>query len=167
MVISPISPLAVTPPTLRPRINLNTISPRNRRPLPDFPVNFTNTDRSPLNSKHWGNTPFFTNAKAASMLEKGWLRSMLPLQIGEKGLYTMKDGPNIEVTVDDVILRPQKRARYIFIDSSGQEIEAVERDRFEEWDFYTSTTPVPFVPVKKTGGTKKRKTYKKRSKKQK
>lgn len=170
MALSPITP-QVSPPTLRPTLKLNTIGVKNRRPLPGFPRGtFTNkANRPALNSKQWGNTPFFTNAKPASMLEEGWLRSALPLYIGEEGLYMAKGGPKIEVTVENLILNAHPQTtKYIFLDTSGGHIEADERDRFEEWNFYTRTTPVPFVPIKKSGGNyKKRKTYRKRSKKQK
>ena len=128
---------------------------------------FEKNNRNALPSRQLGNTPFFTNAKPASMLERGWIRSMDSLRVGQKGLYTIKDGPEIEVSV---ISRGEKYngtakngvLQYVFLDTNGNNIDASEGDRYEEWDFYTATNPVPFVPRK--GGTRKHKKRKTRRK---
>lgn len=98
------------------------------------------------------------------MAEKGWKRSTIHLVKGLTGLYTENDGPQVEVTVEDVILTSPQTTKYKLLDATGQTIQVSELDRFEDWNFYTRITPVPFVP--KRGG-KKRTTRRKRSKKQK
>jgi topoisomerase IA-like protein len=42
---------------------------------------------------------FFTNAKPASMLEKGLKLSTIELNVGDEGLYMERDGPTIIVRV--------------------------------------------------------------------
>jgi hypothetical protein len=150
------------PQNVKPTLNETLMNSKGAKRL-IFPAGtFRPNMRTKVKSRRWGNTPFFTNAKPASMLEKGWIRSRSSLRPGQKGLYTVKDGPEIEVTL---VTRGQKyngNARnavlhYMFLDSNGNNIDASERDRYEEWDFYTATNPVAFVPKK--GGTRK---YKKR-----
>jgi hypothetical protein len=147
------------PTSVKPTLNEKSMNKKvYRRSV--FPHGtFRKNNRNTLESKEWGNTPFFTNAKPTSMLERGWIRSRNSLKPGQKGLYTVKDGPEVEVTV---VSRGQvyngnrrnSKLYYIFLDSNGNNINASEKDRYEEWDFYTATRPVPFV--RRRGGRKTR-----------
>jgi len=167
LYISPTSsengtPVTPSSPILpKPTINLGKIRNGNWNPPLSVPQGtFTNDpSRLTLESKHYGDPPFFTNAKKASMLERGWVRANM-IYPGQTGLYTMDDGPEAEVIVqgsDDPRL-------YKFIADDGTVIRPVKQQRYGTWDFYSKTTPVPFVPRK--GGKKrtqrKRKTLKKR-----
>jgi hypothetical protein len=154
-------------PSVKPELNERLIERKTYRGK-IFPNGiFKKNNRNTLNSKQWGNTPFFANAKPVAMLERGWKRSSDFLRPGQKGLYTEKDGDELEVTV---MSRGQNFAnngnyaelKYTLRTKNGNTIKASEEDRYEEWDFYTATKPVPFVPRK--GGTyknKKRKTRRK------
>ena len=161
LYISPATSFAgsenLSPVNLKPTLNETLMNKRSsiRKKFPNGTFSRRN-NRNTLNSRQWGNTPFFTNAKPASMLERGWVRSVHRLKLGLKGLYTEKDGPEIEVEVINVTDKPRARRGciYSFKNSSGGLISADDDNRFEEWDFYTATNPVPFVPKK--GGKKTR-----------
>ena len=160
---SPVSN-ASSPILPKPTINIPGNNDGYSRPrLAVPPGTFTNnTRRRPLTSKQFGNAPFFMNAKPASMLERGWIRANPgPILPGTKGLYTIKDGTEFEVTVEE----PDKKKMYRFkADEDDTVIRPVIDDRYEDWDFYIKTKPVPFVPRK--GGRKSRKARKtKKSKK--
>ena len=148
----------VLPVNLKPTMNeklMNTKSNR-RRGFPNGIFSRRN-NRNTMNSRQWGNTPFFTNAKPTSMLEKGWVRSRDKLKVGEKGLLTYNDGPQFDVEVVNKKLKIFKSvpwAIYSFKNNNDEVFELDDRDRFEEWDFYTATNPVAFVPKK--GGKKTR-----------
>lgn len=155
---------ASSPILPKPTINIPENNDSYSRPrLAVPPGTFTNNPkRRPLTSRQFGNAPFFINAKPASMLERGWIRADSdPILPGTKGLYTIKDGPEFEVTVEE----PDKKKMYKFkADEDGTVIRPVIDDRYEDWDFYVKTKPVPFVPRK--GGRKSRKARKsKKSKK--
>jgi hypothetical protein len=146
----------LSPVNLKPILNeklLNIAS--NRRGFPNGIFSKRN-NRNTLNSKQWGNTPFFTNAKPTSMLERGLLRSRGKLKSGQKGLLTQKDGPEFKVEVAEVSHKAYPKTGYIysFIGDNNTMIKLNDNDRFEEWDFYYYTKPVPFVPKK--GGKKTR-----------
>lgn len=108
--------------------------------------------RRPLVSRVWGSVPFFKNAKPASMLERGYIKSkIIYLVQGEVGLLTEKDG--IETNVRVISNPPDHigQPNYTFstIEPNPQDrtlIYAPLNDRFERWDFYTHTAPVAFVP---------------------
>jgi hypothetical protein len=148
------------PQNVKPTLNKTLMKKRvYRRPV-FLHGTFRKNNRNTLESREWGNTPFFTNAKPTSMLERGWIRSRSSLKYGQKGLYTVKDGPEVEVTVvsrGQVYNGNRKNSKlyYVFLDTSGNNIHASEGDRYEEWDFYTATRPVPFV--RRRGGTRKHK----------
>lgn len=139
--------------TAKPTLNesmLNRTVRRNMTLAPDFFF----TSRTPLKSKTIGNPPFFTNAKPAEMLERGWIRSEeRELPKGTKGLYVEKDGHEIEVTVVRDLHRTFDGGNlYTFVDSSGNVYQPTIHDRLERWDFYLPTKPKPFVP--RVGGKK-------------
>jgi len=166
---SPLPPPPPPPPpppiNLKPRIHLSLVDQKIKRG-PTFPVGtFSNNSmRSPLMSRRWGKAPFFSNAKPASMLERGLKRSTQVLVPGQKGIITINDGPQEEVEVVSVTtkLLPKKVSVYTFKNSSGELFEKDDWDRFEEWDFYMVTEAKPFVPKVRKGGKKKsRKTRRK------
>jgi len=127
---------------------------------------------------------FFTNAKPASMLEKGLKLSTIELNVGDEGLYMERDGPTIIVRVKAIRCIPiaelqQQNPKkynmkylnmfetrcvneYIFTNmETGTDLNPYndyERSIRREWYFYTRVEPVPFVPKKGAGRfTKKRK----------
>jgi len=149
-------PLAVAAPiaqNARPQLNerLLTMSKRYPSRIPAGTFSHVPT-RKPLHSKIWGNAPFFKNAKPASMLERGYVRSMgRKLVEGEHGLFTEKDGIEREVRVIDNPPDVYGRPNYTFITVESNPayktlIYAPLNNRFEFWDFYTHTAPVAFVP---------------------
>lgn len=160
------SPLPPPPPVnLRPELNEKLLNRRVKRELPFPPGTFSNNShRSPLMSRRWGRPPFFTNAKPASMLERGLKRNKEALVPGQKGILTTNDGPEEEVQVVSVSRKqsPKKVNVYTFMNSSGEIFDKDDLDRFEEWDFYTVVEPKPFVPRK--GGAKRKSKRKTRRK---
>jgi hypothetical protein len=138
------------PVNLKPEINLRLVEQNGRR---GRRVVFNGNSRTPISSKGWGNAPFFTNAKPARMLERGWVRAIDKLTPGEKGLYTEKDGPESEVEVVEVI-NNKKLHSYTLKNKAGNLFNANNSDRFEEWDFYYPTAPKPFIP--RRGGTRRK-----------
>ena len=114
---------------------------------------------------------FFTNAKPASMLEKGLKLSTTELSVGDEGLYMERDGPTIMVRVRAVRCIPFNRLlledpqryemqflrmfeagcvnEYIFTNmETGTDLNPYndyERSVRREWSFYTHVDPVPFV----------------------
>uniref|UniRef100_A0A6C0DJP4 Uncharacterized protein n=1 Tax=viral metagenome TaxID=1070528 RepID=A0A6C0DJP4_9ZZZZ len=149
----------------KPEINLSIVNTNGKRVSRFPPGTFTgrkNTNKT-LESRHWGNTPFFTNAKATSMLERGWVRSRGQLKPSQRGLFVDKDGSEEEVDIMDIKYKPfPRRGRiFTFADNSGIMFDKDENDRFEQWDFYYSTKPVPFTPRK--GGKKTRKSRKRKT----
>jgi hypothetical protein len=163
-------------PSLKPTLNEESLDkvlkrePEFVKVLKTYPA-FVPIKKSPLVSRIWGRPPFFRNAKPAAMLERGWIQPREYLVSGQKGLYTEKDGDEVEATVKSRVRAVSKRIdydgqwEYTLQTENGNFIKANEGDRYEAWDFYTATTPVPFVPRK--GGSKKRKSRKHRSKKRK
>jgi hypothetical protein len=83
-------------PSVKPELNESLMNKKKyrRKVFPNGTFEYNN--RNTLISRHWGNTPFFTNAKPTAMLERGWVRSSDFLGPGQKGLYTEKDGEEIE-----------------------------------------------------------------------
>jgi hypothetical protein len=149
-------------PTEKPTLNETLLNKRNltRRGV-NLDLPREEYDRDTVNSKRWGKAPFFSNAKPASMLEQGWKRNTRALKVGDKGLYTINDGPQVEVEVEKVITNEGGRDVYTFKDISGQLINPETNERFEGWDFYDRVTPVPFV---RKGGTKKRSSHRRKKK---
>ena len=95
---------------------------------------------------------FFQNARPASRLETGLVRSVDNiLQIGQRGVLMVDDGPSTEVKLMRNPPDLNGNNNYTFIDvirtPRGYKILFAPADqRYNEWDFYTHTTPVPFVP---------------------
>jgi hypothetical protein len=88
------------------------------------------------------------------MLERGWARS-LAIRLYSQGLVVFDDGPEVKVTVMDIV-RTINGTRYIMKNNStGEEFTLHGRARYDEWDFYMATAPVPFVPRSSSGGSKK------------
>jgi hypothetical protein len=135
---------------LKPEINLRLVEQNGRR---GPAVIFGEVPWKTQNSKQWGNTPFFANAKPTRMLERGWVRATDKLSPGEKGLYTAKDGPESEVEVVEVINNGRMHS-YTLQKKNGNFINANNSGRFEEWDFYYPTAPKPFIP--RRGGTRRK-----------
>ena len=148
------------PDNVRPEINLSLVNTNGRRVSRFPPGTFTRRNHTTLESRQWGNTPFFTNAKPASMLERGWLRARGQLKISQRGLFVDKDGSEEEVELVDIEHRafPARGRIFTFMDKSGKTFDIGDTNRFEEWDFYYPTKPVPFTPRK--GGKKTRKSKK-------
>lgn len=142
---------------LRPEINLNVVNTNARR-VTEFPEGtFSKRSGTALPSRQWGYTPFFTNAKGASMLERGWVRAIGQLKPRERGLFVDKDGSEEEVQVLLINYKkyPERGRIFTFVDKDGKLFDKGDEDRFERWDFYYPTEPVKFVPRK--GGKKTRK----------
>jgi len=136
-------------PNAKPKLNENLMNKTLHR-RKGFPLGiFRKNNRNTVESKYWGETPFFENAKAASMLEKGWKMSEGIIKPGENGLYIEDDGPTFEAKLDSV-----NGNTYIFKTKAGKLIKASQSNRFEDWNFYYPTKPVAFVP-RKRGGSKK------------
>ena len=144
-----------TPINARPEINLNLIkSTRKKGFVPPKGIFSNKENRSTLESRYWGNAPFFTNAKPAAMLERGWMRSLSLLK-GQRGLLTIKDGPEVEVKVLEGLhynlLTGKKFFTVIELGSSTREPIDLPVDSWhEEWDFYIPTKPIPFIPRHKS-----------------
>jgi hypothetical protein len=144
--------------------------------IPESPISYI-SPVSPVNlpvnlpKLHFGGNEFFTNAKPASMLEKGLKLSTTELSVGDEGLYMERDGPTIMVKVKAVRCIPiaelhqqnstkykmkylrmfeaQCVNEYIFTNvETGADLNPYndyERDVIREWTFYTRVDPVPFV----------------------
>lgn len=134
-------------------------------------------DRATVNSKF--NDGFFTNAKAASMLERGWRQAELngepklnDFREGVAGLLTIDDGPELDVEVIEgfhgihIPVTPTTgwtTYGYTFKELGKEDsevLELLEKHRHNKWDFYIRTAPVPFTPrapTRKRGGSKQRK----------
>jgi hypothetical protein len=100
---------------------------------------FPKYKRKTLNS---GNKDgFFSNAKRAYMLERGWKEeNKWLLEKGNSGLLAIDDGPEIEVTIEAVT---RYKEVYTFKDKNDNIFDIPSH---EDWVFYTRTKPVPFVP---------------------
>ena len=154
------------PENARPEINLSLVNTNGKRVSRFPPGTFSGRNGTTLESRQWGNTPFFTNAKPASMLERGWVRVRGQIKISQQGLFVDKDGSEEEVELVDIAYRafPGRGRIFTFMDKSGKTFDIGDTNRFEEWDFYSPTKPVPFTPRKggkKTRKSKKRKTRRK------
>ena len=132
--------------------------------------------RDTVNSRF--NDGFFTNAKAASMLERGWRQAELngepkldDFRKGETGLLTIDDGPELEVEVIEGFHRIHVPVTpttgwtvygYTFKElgkEESQTLELLEKHRHSKWNFYIRTRPVPFTPLapsRKRGGSRQR-----------
>ena len=162
LYISPATSFAgsenLSPVNLKPTLNKNLLKRRSGKSYVAPNGTFSKrNNRNTLESRQWGNTPFFTNAKPASMLEKGWIRSRDNLYLGNKGLLTQMGGPEYEVKIVKKklkVIEGTARFIYSFENNDNKIIDLDSKDRFEGWDFYTPTNPVPFVPKK--GGKKTR-----------
>ncbi len=151
----------VTPKiTARPKINLNIVQERRRQGFIPPKGVFENIEKRPtLESRYWGNAPFFSNAKPAAMLERGYIRSLTLIK-GQRGLLTIKDGPEMQVEVIKALhwVPESNNNVYTVKDLSSLDIFDLPLiSRHEEWEFYIPTTAVPFVPRGARGGSKKRK----------
>jgi len=130
--------------------------------------------RDTVNSKF--NDGFFTNAKAASMLEWGWRQAETKdIRKGVTGLLILDDDPEMKVEVTEGFhgiyfpVTPTAgwtKYGYTFKETGkkdSQPLELLDKDRPRKWNFYLRTTPVPFtprVPRGARGGSKKRKVKK-------
>jgi len=151
----------------RPTLNEKLLNKRMYRPR----LLQSNQGNS-LTSKHYGDPPFFTNAKPAAMLERGLVRNTDELYPNDTGLYIISDGPELEVTViKGGHLRQDGNGVYSFLDNNtGKIFEALVDERYEKWDLYNRTKPKKFIPKSKKfslfrpstwrrrGGSKKNKT---------
>jgi hypothetical protein len=147
----------------RPKINLELIK-RTRKNgfVPPEGIFSKKENRSTLESRYWGNAPFFTNAKPAAMLERGYIRSLTLIR-GQRGLLTIKDGPEMQIeVVEGLHWVPESNNNvYTVKDLSSSDIFDLPLiSRHEEWEFYIATKPIRFIPrilrgVR--GGSKKRK----------
>jgi len=154
----------VDPENLRPEINLNAL--QHRRPKQAMPNGvFTEYNDNTLESKLWGNAPFFPNAKPASMKERGLRISESEyLEPGKKGVLIDNDGPELEVTVVEDCSKNNNNI-YKFVDASGIIHERRRNERYEGWDFYIPTPAKPFVPIpRRRGGYKKTRKSRKQKK---
>lgn len=143
----------VDPENLRPEINLNAL--HYKRPNKAMPRGvFTGYYDNTLESRLWGNAPFFPNAKPASMKERGLRRAESEyLEPGRKGVLIDNDGPETEVTV---LEDRSKNNMYKFVDASGNIHERRPGERYEGWDFYVAIPAKPFVPIpRRRGGNRK------------
>ena len=144
-------------------INLSLIMERRRRGfiLPESILNKMK-NRPALESRYWGNAPFFSNAKPAAMLERGWMRSLTLIK-GQRGLLTIKDGPEMQVEVMESLHWVPESENNVYTVKDLSSLETFDLpliNRHEEWEFYIATKPVPFtprVPRSGRGGSKKRK----------
>ena len=147
---------------------------RNTGFVPPEGVFNTKGNRPTINST---NDSFFPNAKAASMLERGWVKS-LSLKKGARGLIALKDGPEMEVEVIEGFHRipvGEDASGNIITDiaCTVKEIGKEDSESYNfsllyigrEWNFYIRTAPVPFTPRAQGGaggGSRKRKVKKAR-----
>lgn len=173
--ISPVSSENESPrsPTFnaKPTLNEGLIGPTFERPPfnPPIPGYFGRYRYNPINSKQWGNTPFFSNAKRASMLERGWVRSDFNSLIpGQKGLLKLDDGPEMLIIVTDVPMGGKLRITVKQLGTGGNKSEPFDlfqSEQFSTWDIYLPTEAVPFIRrqeaqgeggYKKTRGKKSR-----------
>jgi len=153
----------------RPKINLELIKRTRKNGFVPPEGVFNNYEkRTTLESRRWGNAPFFTNAKPAAMLERGWIRSR-EIKRGARGLLTIKDGPELEVKVIDGLHYNLLTGKGLFTvielgSSTREPINLPLNSWHEEWDFYIPTKATPFVPRGSRGGStrKKNKTKEKR-----
>jgi hypothetical protein len=149
----------------KPTINLNLLKKRRNTGfnLPEG-IHADEENRNTLESRYWGNAPFFINAKPAAMLERGWIRSN-KLKKGTEGLLTIKDGPELLVKVVEGLHGNLLTGKQVFTvlelgRSSREPFDLPVDNWHEEWDFYISTKKVPFVPKASRGGSKKRTIHK-------
>jgi len=153
----------VDPENLRPEINLNAL--QHRRPAKAMPNGvFTEYYDNTLESKMWGNAPFFPNAKPTSMRERGLRRAESEyLEPGRKGVLIDNDGPEIEVTV---VEDRSKNNVYKFVDATGIIHERRPGERYEGWDFYVAIPAKPFVPIpRRRGGNRKSRKLRRKTRK--
>jgi hypothetical protein len=152
---TPIGAAAAVPvaQNARPQLNEGLLDIRQEYPSRIPAGTFTEYGGAPVNSKpFFANPPFFSNAKAASMLERGLKRFIYSrLSPGDQGLLVENDGPSTEVKVVRNPPDISGNNNYTFltvnpIPQKGELIFAPARGIFHEWDFYTHTAPVPFVP---------------------
>lgn len=160
--LSPRSYYANRAGEIKPTINLSLVDKRAIRKQPEYPFrNISNRgQREPLKY------PFFLNAKATSMLERGLKMSTSVLVPGQKGILIDNDGDEEEVEVESVNTIERWREvfvyEYRFKDNSGKIFNKNAKDRHIEWDFYRKTKAKQFVPKVRNGGKKKtRKTRRK------
>jgi hypothetical protein len=156
--------------SVRPKINLELIKKTRKNGFVPPEGVFNNYEnRSTLESRRWGNAPFFTNAKPAAMLERGWMRSLSLLK-GQRGLLTIKDGPELEVKVIEGLhynlLTGKRFFTVIELGSSTREpIDLPLNSWHEEWDFYIPTKATPFVPRGSRGGSIRKRNKKSKTRK--
>jgi uncharacterized membrane protein YgcG len=137
----------------RPQLNERLLNLTQRYPSRIPAGTFTDYHRAPVMSRRFfADPPFFPNAKPASMLERGLRRSDdSRLYAGDQGLLIEDDGPSTEVKVIRNPPDASGNLNYTFLiikpnPRQGEEIRAPANGRFHEWDFYSYTRPVPFVP---------------------
>lgn len=129
----------------------------NKRPIIIIPNNINgpltklqkipghvNNNRPTVNS---GNLGGFPNAKAASMLERGFVKKLITeyLMKGTPGLLVFYDGPEFDVTVEKCVRVKKDTLVCTFKDASGT-LHELPVNNAKQWSFYGRTTPVPFVP---------------------
>jgi hypothetical protein len=150
--------LALNVPPIPNTPNYSEPTPVNTK-FPNFPNGvFRPNIRHPVESKEPGGFP---NAMAASMLERGFIKKSLPQHVRKDNSGLLVRGSRqIEVSV--VKGMHMKDGKWVFTFKDDDDEFDVPYD--EEWDFYTHTEPVPFVPRvrgrRQRGQRKQRKTRK-------
>jgi hypothetical protein len=145
---------------LKPTVNVSRTSSKYIRP---FPMNnnifkgLKLPHRKTESSKEWGDPPFFTNAKPARMAERGLERvEEQDIRPGTKGVYIVNDGNETEVTVEQGLhYSEDAQLIYSLRTTDGTLIKPLHEDRFEHWDLYRHIKPIPFVPRRRRGGSRK------------
>ena len=122
----------------RPEIKLPSNGDPKRKPV--FPGLFPRNIRKTISSNQAG----FPNAKPASMLERGFVKKsdIKYLRKGNSGLLVL-GSREIEVSVEEGMHKKDDVWVFTFKDTSNKLFDIPYA---EPWDFYTPTTPVPFVP---------------------
>jgi hypothetical protein len=137
----------------RPQLNERFMGRRARHPSRIPAGTFSEHFAYPLESREYSyQPPFFQNARPASRLEMGLVRSVNnAIQIGQQGVLVVDDGPSTEVKLMRNPPDLNGNDNYTFIDlirtPRGYKILLAPANlRYSQWDFYAHTTPVPFVP---------------------
>jgi len=137
----------------RPQINLNVINTNKKRSYSPIPHSY-----NARTTKNTRNGSFaFNNAKEPSRAEQGLkLIKRIRLDLPSGILHSEGIFRKVDVIQDYHRSANYRDELYTFRDENGKEYTKHLYDRFNKWDFYILTEPVPFVP-KKTRRQRKRK----------